>query len=91
MSLTTAQAGVLCDWQSTRQGGYGRSTTCSDGTTQTTDPDKSSCVSGAAVIGGLCPTLTVGDAEDCANATLLDLCSLATQPGCAQVNACLGP
>lgn len=90
-SLTSAQAATLCDWQNGKQGGYGRSVTCADGSTQTTDPDKATCVSAASLVGSLCPTLTVGDIEDCANASQTDLCSFDTQAGCANVRACIGP
>jgi len=90
-SLTPAQAGTLCDWQSGKQGGYGRSVDCADGSTQTTDPDKTMCVSAVSAVGSLCPTLTVGDVEDCANASQTDLCSFETQAGCANVRACIGP
>jgi hypothetical protein len=88
-SLTPAQAGVLCDWENAKQGGYGRSVSCPDGGMQTTDTDRASCVSAAQPIGADCPTLTVGDVEDCANAIGTDLCSLATQPACAAFNACV--
>jgi hypothetical protein len=43
-----------------------------------------------AFIGESCPTLTVGDVEDCANAVGSDLCVLPTAPGCAAINACAG-
>jgi hypothetical protein len=89
-SLSTAQAGTLCDWESAKQGGYGRMVNCSDGSQQMSDPDKASCVSGIPTLGSLCPTLTVGDIEDCANAVGTDLCSEPTQAGCAAFNACLG-
>jgi len=90
-SLSSAQAATLCDWQSAKQGGYGRSVNCADGSMQTTDPDKATCVSAVSVVGGLCPTLTVGDIEDCANASKTDLCSFDTQAGCANLRACIGP
>ena len=89
-SLSTAQAGTLCDWQSAKQGGYGRMVNCSDGSQEMSDPDKATCVSGASALGALCPTLTVGDVEDCANAVGTDLCSEPTQAGCAAFNTCLG-
>jgi hypothetical protein len=88
-SLTTAQAVVLCDWTNARQGGYGRNVTCTDGSTQTTDPNQADCVAGVPFFLSYCPTLTVGDAEDCTNAVLIDLCSLPNQAACANVNACL--
>lgn len=88
-SLSTAAAGTLCDWNNEKQGGYGRTMSCSDGTTQTTDTDKTTCIDGVPQTGAACPTLTVGDVEDCANAIGSDLCAIATAAGCANVNACL--
>ena len=88
-SLSTAQAGTLCDWNNEKQGGYGRTTSCSDGTTQTTDADKTTCVDGVPQIGAACPTLNVGDVEDCSNAIGSDLCAISTAAGCANVNVCL--
>jgi hypothetical protein len=88
-SLTNAQAVVLCDWTNARQGGYGRNVTCTDGSTQTTDPNQAECVAAVPTAGSYCPTLTVGDAEDCANAVLTDLCTLPNQAACANVNACI--
>jgi len=90
-SLTSAQATTLCDWQTAKQGGYGRSVTCADGSMQSTDPDQATCVSAVSLVGSLCPTLTVGDVEDCADASQTDLCSFDTQAGCAKVRACIGP
>jgi hypothetical protein len=88
-SLTTAQAVVLCDWTNARQGGYGRSVTCTDGSPQTTDVSQADCVASVPAAGTYCPTLTVGDDEDCANAVLTDLCSLPNQAACANLNACI--
>jgi hypothetical protein len=87
--LTDAQAAILCDWTNERQGGYGRHITCADGSMQDTDASQSACVSAVPLIAGACPALTVADIEDCTNAVLTDLCSLPTQPACANVNACL--
>src|SRR5262245_59806531 len=64
-SLTQAQAGRLCDWVNQYQGGYGRSVTCADGSQQTTDVDKASCVQVIPQVGIECPTLTVADVENC--------------------------
>jgi hypothetical protein len=88
-SLTTQQAGTLCDWTNAKQGGYGRDATCSDGSDQGTDPDMESCVESVPLVGALCPTLTVGDIEDCANATGTDLCAFATAAGCAVFRQCM--
>jgi hypothetical protein len=88
--LSSAQAGTLCDWVNGKGGGYGRTVTCSDGTDASTDPDKATCSSSAPLLGGLCPTLTVGDLEDCSNAVGMDLCAAATNPACAAFNTCVG-
>jgi hypothetical protein len=80
-SLDTPQAGTLCDWANAKQGGYGRSVMCPDGSEQTTDDDKATCVQTAPLFADFCPTLTVGDVEDCVNAIGTDLCALATASG----------
>jgi len=88
-SLDAAQAGTLCDWTNTRQGGYNRTASCAGGTTEMTDPDRASCVVSIGDIGTSCATLTIGDVEDCAKAIGADLCARPTAPGCANFNACL--
>jgi hypothetical protein len=88
-SLNQTQAGTLCDWTNSKQGGYGRSVTCTDGSEETTDADKAYCVAAVPLVGQYCPTLTVGDLEDCANATGSDLCAFSTAPGCAAARTCL--
>lgn len=88
-SLTPAQAGTLCDWTNTKQGGYGRLVTCPDGTEEDTDADKAYCMAAFPLIAQYCPTLTVGDIEDCANATGTNLCAFATAAGCANARTCL--
>ena len=87
--LSSAQAGAECDYLNGKQGGYGRSVTCSDGSTETTDDSKASCVADAPAVGAACPTFTVGDAEDCASAVGANLCSVTTQSACAAFRACL--
>lgn len=89
-SLDGSQAATLCDWENAKQGGYGRSVTCPDGSTQTTDPDRATCVSQAPYFSTYCPTLTVGDLEDCANALGTNICNVATEPACGPVATCLG-
>jgi hypothetical protein len=88
-SLTTAQAGILCDWENDKQGGYGRTMVCSDGSQETTDPDHASCVGSVPNAGADCPTLTVGDIEDCANAIGADLCEVTTAAACHNLWQCL--
>jgi hypothetical protein len=88
-SLNATQAGVFCDFTNGQQGGYGRTMTCPDGSTQDTDPDKATCVSAVPLVGIFCPTLTVGDGEGCSSAIGTDLCKITTAAACAKVNACL--
>jgi len=88
-SLTTAQAGTLCDWENGKQGGYGRTMACSDGSQQTTDPDHATCVGSVPTAGADCPTLTVGDIEDCANAIGDDICEVSTAAGCHNFWLCV--
>jgi hypothetical protein len=89
-SLNAQQAATLCDWTNAKQGGYGRAdVTCSDGSSQETDPDKQSCVESVPLVGAFCPALTVADIEDCANATGQDLCALLTAAGCANLRQCM--
>ena len=87
-TITSAQAGTLCDWTEGKRGGYGRVVTCPDGSQQSTDADKPTCLTMTPQLGALCPGLTVGDVEDCANAIGTNLCSMATAAGCSRVNSC---
>src|SRR5262245_44737040 len=87
-SLDPNEAATLCDWASARQGGYGRSVSC-PGSQQRTDSSKESCVSGLPLLASYCPSLTVGETEDCANAIGTDLCALETAPECATIWACM--
>ena len=88
-SLTQTEFGTLCDWTNAKQGGYGRSMMCSDGSEETTDADKAYCVAAFPLVAQYCPTLTVADLEDCANATGTNLCAYPTAAGCANARACL--
>ena len=87
-SLTQTQAGTLCDWTTGKQGGYGRTVSCSDGSQQGTDPDKATCMESIPYIGAACPTLTVANIEDCASAVGRDVCQLQTHAACAEAKAC---
>jgi hypothetical protein len=49
-----------------------------------------SCVQALPFVGSLCPTLTVGDVEDCADAIGADLCAISTAPACANLRRCRG-
>jgi hypothetical protein len=91
LTVNSLTSGTLCDWQSAGQGGHARSVDCSDGSTQTTDPHKATCVSSVTLVGRFCPTLTVADMEDCAKATQTNLCTFDTQAACGNVRDCLGP
>jgi len=42
-TLTDAQFGALCDWSNAKQGGYGSTTKCSDGTTVSAQKDQAAC------------------------------------------------
>jgi len=87
-SLIPSDAGLLCDWTNAKQGGYGRAVTCTDGSSQGTDPDKASCIQSVHDFGTACPTLTVADVEDCANAIGQDICQLTSSPACTNLNRC---
>jgi hypothetical protein len=88
--LTEAQAARLCDWANLKQGGYGRTVTCSDGTQEVTHADNLSCVESIPYVAVACPTLTVADVENCVNAIGADLCQTTTHPACANLAACAG-
>jgi hypothetical protein len=89
-SLTVTQAATLCDWEDAKQGGYNRTVTCTDGNTRTTDASQAECVSGMGYARTFCPSLTVADVEDCANAIGVSICEISTAPACANLAACLG-
>jgi hypothetical protein len=85
--LTSAQAAVLCDWVNERQGGYGRTASCLIGV-ESTNTSQDQCINSLSSLGQSCGTLTVGSIEDCANATLTDLCKLQTASACASLASC---
>jgi hypothetical protein len=87
-ALTDAQLATLCDALVMPGGGYGKSQTCGDAGVQTNGTDQADCVSQLRTLGSICPQVTVGDAEDCANAKGTNLCAVQTAPGCANVRAC---
>ena len=87
--LSEGELATHCDWLAKRQGGYGRSETCPDGSEQTTNTDQKDCTAGAAFVAIYCPDLTVGDADDCVNEVLTDLCKFDTAAGCVNVKRCL--
>jgi hypothetical protein len=89
-ALTATQSATLCDWENAKQGGYGRSVACTNGATRTTDMNQAECVAGMIYARSVCPTLTVADVEDCANAIGVSLCEVSTAAACANLAACLG-
>lgn len=88
-TLTEAEQKKLCDWSNGEQGGYGRSVSCKDGSTQGTDTSSMGCVEGQVAAGVLCPTLTVAHFEDCTTAVADDLCLFPTAKACAEIRACI--
>lgn len=90
-SLSSDEAKKLCDYLNNKQGGYGKSQTCQDGTTETTDDSQNECVLGAAAIGLLsgCSSITVGQSEDCVDAIGAKLCDLRTNAACKPQRDCL--
>jgi hypothetical protein len=86
--LSASQQASLCDYVANVQGGYGRSMTCPGGDTQTTDQSQSYCLANFGGVAFACPTLTVGDAENCAAACATDLCAVDTAAACAAVRNC---
>jgi hypothetical protein len=87
-NLTAAQAGQICDWGDNKEGGYGQTVTCPDGSTVSNDVDRATCASMLTAVGSSCPALTVGDIEDCLNAIGTDLCALETNPECDRFRSC---
>ena len=91
-SLTLTQLAALCDWSAGRQGGYGHVVQCGDGGSAGPYQDQMACVENVDFYSASCPTLTVGDSENCINALAVDPCSVATNDGCAALRQCLaGP
>jgi hypothetical protein len=89
-SLTPAEQAQLCDDVIGTQGGYGRSVSCPDGSTQTTDADRASCMQSTPTAGQPCSTLTVGTLLDCATAVGSNLCAFTTASACQPLHSCAG-
>src|SRR3982751_5413685 len=87
-SLTTAEKMQVCDDLNGAQGGYGRTVTCSDGSTQHTDADQASCTAASPMSGQPCASLSVGALLDCAHGIGADLCALATAAACQPERDC---
>jgi hypothetical protein len=88
-SLTDAQINTLCDALAMPAGGYGKSQSCGDAGTQSDGTNQADCFMLLRAFGSICPTVTVGDKEDCANDIKTDLCAFETKAGCAAIRACL--
>ncbi len=89
-SLTPAEQAELCDQVNGAQGGYGRSVSCPDGSTQTTDADRASCVQATPAAGQPCSNLAVGTLLDCAAAVGTSLCQFTTASACQPIHTCSG-
>ncbi|HYJ10055.1 MAG TPA: hypothetical protein VEX18_13625, partial [Polyangiaceae bacterium] len=61
--LTDDEKAELCDWDAETLGGYGKRTTCSDGSTVQNYTDQAQCISFGFTFS--CLTVTVGDVERC--------------------------
>lgn len=96
--LSAADYEAFCDAINAPQGGYGKQQVCSDGTSQRTDADQSSCVRAVTTLASVCGgdarqsagcacTLMVGQSVDCALALGTDLCRDVTE--CEPVRRCL--
>jgi hypothetical protein len=88
-NLTFDEASALCDWANQKQGGYGRSVTCSSGRLESTGSSTGSCVTRTLGLGGQCQALTVANIEDCANAAGPDLCQLESAAACSPIWSCM--
>ena len=86
-SLSEDQASALCDWEDLKEGGYNRVVACAGGPAATYFSNQI-CLNSTSALGNRCQELTVGDIEDCANATGPDLCRFATAPECIAVTTC---
>src|SRR5450432_3681122 len=88
-SLTDAQVNTLCDALAIPAGGYGKSQSCGDAGTQSDGANQADCFTLLRAFGSICPQVTVGNKEDCANDIGTDLCAFETKAGCAAIRACL--
>jgi hypothetical protein len=86
-SLNAQQMAALCDWVNASLGGYGSIDNCDGGGSRHADSTQQSCVSGLGDFNA-CPSVTVGEVEDCINAAHGDLCLTDTLPVCAAIAGC---
>jgi hypothetical protein len=88
-NLTTAQKAELCDWQATRLGGYGTTTSCPGGTGLSVPTSQASCAAGLATSANTCQA-TVQDEYNCID-SLVQLPCLETYeslPECQLILSC---
>lgn len=86
-SLNAQQMAALCDWVNASLGGYGSIDNCDGGGSRHADSTQQSCVSGLSDFQA-CPSVTVGEVDDCINAAHGDLCLVDTLPVCAPIAGC---
>jgi len=87
---TPAQQAALCDWVAERQGGYGFTKQCDDGSTASAPADRAECLADNQGLAD-CP-VTVGQFEACARELSRDMCAslaAAQRPVCRPVLPCL--
>jgi hypothetical protein len=88
LSLAGQQAARFCDWINAAQGGYGRTMDCGSQGPIATNKNQADCLSGLPDLQVLCPTLTVGQVEDCTLAQGPNLCAYLTLGACAPLRMC---
>jgi hypothetical protein len=84
-SLTSEEAGRLCDWSLATEGGAGKEFTCGEGSSRVVHT-KDECVEDIGIITKLesCYAVTIGELEDCSKAEGADHC--AHSAACDAVN-----
>lgn len=87
-NLTPAEQGQICDWQAGLEGGYGKSATCSDGSTINNYETRADCVADAPSC-----TATVAQLEACAKVVLVvplceQIAKLISSPQCQPLAVC---
>jgi hypothetical protein len=86
--LTPDEKAQLCDWAASLFGGYGRSVSCTDGTSASSKSSQAACVADAIPPG--CEA-TVADEEACGR-KVHDFCGSALDmPECAPLLPCTTP
>lgn len=84
--LTTDEVGKLCDWGASLYGGYGKTVTCSDGSTSNSPDSRDQCVSSTPYKS--C-TATVGQLEPCLVKLHASCLAGAFSTECSPVISCL--